>query len=55
MYAEQQAYAKEYEKKLKQIKNLRPELDTPESRQRYQELMAKIKQLQKLRFTKQPY
>lgn len=54
VYSEQQAYAKEYEKRLKQIKNLRNEIDTPESKKRYQQLVHKLKQVGKTRLVKQP-
>lgn len=54
VYKEQQAYAKEYEKRMKQIKNLRNEVDTAESKKKYLDLLRRVRQVGRTRLVKQP-
>lgn len=55
VYSEQQSYVKEFEKRTKQVKNIRNELETVEAKQRYNELVGRLKQIEKSRLVKQPY
>lgn len=55
IYAEERSYAKEYEKRLKQLKNTRPELTTLESKRRYAELMKRLKQVARTRLVTKPW
>lgn len=52
---QQQKYAKEFQMRRKQLKNLRAEVKTPESKKRYEELDQKLRQLEKARMVKNPY
>ncbi len=54
IYNEQQAYEKEFEKRKKQLKNLRNEVTTPEGKSRYKELMSRLYQISKTRLIRQP-
>ena len=55
VHVQQQKYAKEFQMRRKQLKNLRAEVRTPEAKKRYNELDQKLQQLEKARMVKNPY